>query len=146
MVTDTPGMRGFEPTAPLNTDQDVLHRVDCLVDQDSRRQRSLWVMFLSAEHVQLPVIVPVDGVPERPDPGFAGNLCAVIASVLGEAAPGGSAVMTLTRPGDGAVAGTDRDWSRALISAAVTYGITIRMLCLATEAGVQQIVPADASG
>ncbi len=146
MVANTPGMRGFDPAAPLNTDQDVLHRVNYLVDQDSRRRRSLWLMFLSAEHVQLPVIVPVDDVPEYPDPGFAGNLCAVIANVLSGAAPGGSAVMTLARPGDEAVAGTDRDWSRALIGAAATHGITIRMLCLATESGVQQMVPDDASG
>ena len=69
-------------TAPLTTDQDVLRRIDWLVDQHSRRNRTLWLRFLTSDDVPLPVVVPIDDVPEWPDPQIAGNICFVIADVL----------------------------------------------------------------
>lgn len=145
MATDNSGAApGFDLTAPLDTDQDVLRRVDCLLDRDSRHRRSLWLLFLSGECVQLPVVVPVDDVPDRPDPELVGNLCGVIADVLDDAAPGGSAVVTLTRPGGAAVDETDVYWFRALYSAARERGASIRMLCLATQTGVRQLTLDDA--
>jgi hypothetical protein len=144
MATWTPGEPDFDPAVPLDTDRDVLRRVDRLLDQDSRRQRSVWLMFLSGDRVQLPVVVPIDDVPERPDPLLVGNLCSVIADVLADAAPGGSAVVTLTRPGAESVDDTDRYWFRALYGAAPERGASIRMLCLATQAGVRQLTLDDA--
>jgi hypothetical protein len=94
-------------TDPVVTDQDVLRRVDRLMDQDARRQRSVWLLFLAGDGVQLPVVVPIDDVPERPDPQLVGNLCHVIAHVLADAAPEGSAVVTLARPGSETVDDTD---------------------------------------
>lgn len=135
---------GIDLAAPLTTDQDLVCRVDHLVDQDSRRHRSLWLFFLSGDGVQLPVVVPIDGVPERPDGLLVGNLCGVIAQVLGDAAPGGSAVLTLARPGDAAVDDTDRYWFRALHAAARQRGTAIRLICLATPAGVRRLTIDDA--
>src|SRR6266699_5530444 len=123
MATDASGEApGFDVGASLDTDQDVLRRVDSLLDQDSRHRRSLWLMFLSGEGVQLPAVVPIDDVPDRPDPLLTGNLCGVIADVLDDASPGGSAVVTLTRPGAEAVDDTDRQWFRALSGAARERG------------------------
>jgi hypothetical protein len=145
MATETPGgAPGFDPAAPLETDRDVLHRVSCLLDQDSRDRRSLWLLFLSGEGVQLPILVPVDDVPDRPDPQLVGNLCSVIADVLDDAVPGGSAVVTLTRPGGEAVGDSDRYWFHALYGAAREHGASLRMLCLATRAGVRQLTLDDA--
>lgn len=145
MATETPGgAPGFDPAAPLDTDGDVLYRISCLLDQDSRDRRSLWLLFLSGEGVQLPILVPVDAVPDRPDPRFVGNLCSVIAEVLDDAVPGGSAVVTLTRPGDEAVGDSDRSWFHALYGAAREHGASLRMLCLATRAGVRQLTLDDA--
>ena len=141
MADSTPG---FDPATPLNTDQDVLRRVDCIVGQDSRDRRSLWVLFLSGEGVQLPVVVPIDGVPARPDTQTAGDLCGIIADALDAAAPVGSAVITLTRPGCEAVRDTDRYWFHALHNAARERGVSIRMLCLATRSGVRQLTLDDA--
>ena len=135
---------GFDITRPLDTDRDVLRGVDRLLDQDSRRQRSLWLMFLSGDSVLLPAVVPIDDVPERPDPELAGNLCGVIADVLAQAAPGGSAVLTLTRPGGETVGDADRRWFRALRSAARERGASIRLLCLATQDGVRPLTVDDA--
>lgn len=145
MATRIPGEApGFDPADPLVTDTDVLRRVDRLVDQESRRERSVWLLFLSADGTQLPVVVPIDDVPERPDPPLVGNLCHVIADVLADAAPGGSAVVTLTRPGGEAVDDTDRYWFRALHGAAREQGVSLRLLCLATKAGIRQLTIDDA--
>jgi hypothetical protein len=131
-------------TAPLPTDQDVLRRVDWLVDQHSRRNRTLWLLFLSSDRVLLPVVVPIDGVPERPDTQFAGNMCFVIADVLARQAPGGTAVVVLTRPGRETVDDTDRYWFRTIHGAAREHGASIRMLCLATQTSVRQLTVGDA--
>jgi Pentapeptide repeats (8 copies) len=144
--TDLTGtdLTGTDLTAPLDTDQDVLRRVDFLLDRDARRRRSLWLLFLSDEHVQQPVVVPIDDVPERPDAEIVANLCDIIATVLEDAVPGGSAVVALTRPGDSAVNDADACWFRTLYGAARERGASIRMLCLATRAGVRQLTLDDA--
>jgi len=145
MTTSTPGAApDFDPADPLHTDQDVLRRLGCLLDLDSRRQRSVWLLFLSRDGVQLPVVVPIDDVPERPDLLVVGNLCGVVADVLADAAPGGSAVVTLTRPGSETVDDTDRYWFRALYGGAREHGASIRMVCLATQAGIRQLTLDDA--
>jgi hypothetical protein len=131
-------------TAPLSTDHDVLRRVEWLVDQHSRRNRTLWLLFLSSADVLLPVVVPIDGVPERPERQFVGNICFVIADVLAHQAPGGTAVVVLTRPGSETVHDTDRYWFRTIHSAAREHGASIRMLCLATPASVRQLTVDDA--
>ena len=59
MMTITNGKPEFDPLAPLNTDADVLDRVDQLISHDARRDRALWLMFLAADGVQLPVVVPI---------------------------------------------------------------------------------------
>lgn len=131
-------------TAPLSTDQDVLRCVDRLVDQRSRRNRSLWLLFVSSHGVLLPVVVPIDGVPERPDPQFAGNMCFVIADVLAHQAPGGTAVVVLTRPGSETVDDADRYWFRTIHGAARERGASIRMLALATQTTVRRLTVDDA--
>lgn len=131
-------------TAPLSTDQDVLRRVDQLIDHPSRRIRSLWLLFVSSDGVQLPAVVPIDGVPEQPEPQLVGNVCFVIADVLAHQAPGGSAIVVLTRPGSETVDDTDRYWFRTIYSAARERGATIRMLCLATQTSVRQLTVDDA--
>jgi hypothetical protein len=124
---------------PLRTDEDVLRRVDLLIDQNARQERSIWLLFLSATGVQLPVVVPIDGVPEQPDLTTARSLCWVIAEALRENVPGGHAVVVLTRPGAGAVEVTDRDWATTLHRAAGDRGACIRMVCLATPSGVGRL-------
>jgi hypothetical protein len=131
-------------TAPLSTDQDVLRCVDRLVDQPSRRDRTLWLLFLSSDGVLLPVVVPIDGVPERPDLQLVGNMCFVIADVLAHQVPGGTAVVVLTRPGSETVDDSDRYWFRTINSAARERGASIRMVSLATQTTVRQLTVDDA--
>jgi|SRR5579863_7849007 len=109
------------------------------VDTDDRRDRSLWLFFLTADGIQLPVVVPVDDMPISPDPDTAGSICHLITDVLDDAAPGGSAVITLVRGNGLSVTGADQQWLTALKSAAARAGTHLRMLCLATREGTRQL-------
>jgi hypothetical protein len=140
MTTTTEGpVPASDIAVPLRTDEDVLRRIDLLVDQDARQERSIWLMFLSATGVQLPVVVPINGVPEYPDLTTARSLCWVIAEALRDNVPGGHAVVVLTRPGGGRADDADRNWAATLHRAAGDRGAALRMVCLATPSGVGRL-------
>lgn len=140
MTTTTSGPAPASDLAvPLRTDEDVLRRIDLLVDQDARQERSIWLLFLSASGVQLPVVVPIDGVPEYPDLTTARSLCWVIAEALRSNVPGGHAIVVLTRPGGGSADNADLDWAATLHRAAGDRGASLRMVCLATPSGVCRV-------
>ena len=140
MMTHAEGpLPSSDLAVPVRTDEDLLRRIDLLVDQDARQQRSIWLLFLSASGVQLPVVVPIDGVPERADLTTARSLCWVIAEALRNNVPGGQAVVVLTRPGTSGAGATDRDWSTTLHRAARDRGASLRMVCLATPAEVRSL-------
>jgi hypothetical protein len=144
MMTTTGGTPDYDLLPPLDTDADVLDRVDQLIGQDARRDRSLWVFFLTADAVQLPVVVPIDDVPAYPAPGAAGPICEVTARVLDDAAPGGSVVITLVRDNGPDVTESDQQWLTALRAAAARTGVHLRMFCVATTDGVRRLeVPAE---
>jgi hypothetical protein len=140
-MTTTPSARlaASDIAVPLRTDDDVLRRVDLLIDLQARELRSAWLLFIAATGVQLPVVVPIDDVPERPDPGTASSLCWLVAVALRENVPGGSAVVVLTRPGSVAANDADRNWAAALHRAARDRGASLRLVCLATPAGVGRL-------
>lgn len=130
---------------PVLTDRDVLARVRSQADgQEALAGRSLRLMFLSPEGLQLPAVVAIDDVPELPDPGTVANLWNVVACVLADSAPGGSVVFTLCRPGPLTAGDADRYWFRATRRAAREVGVRLRMMCLAGTMGVRQLTPEDA--
>ena len=124
---------------PLRSADDILRRVAVLVDPGTRQERSVWLLFLTTTGVQLPVVVPIDSVPERPDPPTASSLCWIIAEALRQHVPGGSAIVVLTRPGASQANDADRAWVKILHQAAHDRGASLRMVCLATPAGVRQL-------
>lgn len=139
MTTIMGEMPEFDLLAPISSDTDVIDRVDQLIDPGERRDRSLWLFFLTADAIQLPVVVPIDDMPASPDPGTADGICHVIAGVLDDEAPGGSAVVTLVRASGLGVTDADRQWLLALRSAADKAGAELRMLCLATRQGTRRL-------
>jgi hypothetical protein len=125
--------------SPISTDAEVLGRVDRLIDTYDRRDRSLWLFLLTADGVQLPVVVPVDDMPVSPDPETAESICRIVAEVLRDGAPGGSAVVIFVRENGLSVTGPDQQWLMALRSAATKTGMPLRMVCLATKEGTRQL-------
>jgi hypothetical protein len=128
----------FDRTAPLRTDDDVLRRVEKLLADSARQLRSVVLFFLDADGVQMPVVVPVDDVPERPDPMLVGSMCWVITEALREY-PGGSAIVALTRPGVAQPDNSDLDWYKMVHVAAQQHRSPVRMFCLATPSGVRTL-------
>jgi hypothetical protein len=126
---------------PVITDQDVLDRVAAIIDPAARRGRTLWLFFLDTEGSQANLVVPVDDVPERPSAGLIGNVCYVASEAIAQSPPGTSVVITLSRPGTIRLTDSDRHFLRALQHGAGTHATSVRMLCLATPAGVRKLGP-----
>ena len=146
MLTIKGGTPDFNLLTPLCTDADVLHRVDQIISYDERRGRSIWLAFLAPDAVQLPVVVPIDDVPAEPEPDAAWQFCDLIARVLEDSVPGGSAMITLVRGGGHALTASDQRWLVALDEAAVRTNAPIRMFCLATAGGIQRLEPPAPAG
>lgn len=73
--------------------------------------RTLWLVFLYDDGQVAPVILPVEGIPVRPDHTVA-NLGSIIADLNEDGVS--SAAMLLSRPGPRAMTDDDRAWARAL--------------------------------
>jgi hypothetical protein len=121
---------------PLRTDEEILARIGQLIPPESRQWRSLVLFFLDGDSRTLPVVVPIDDVPEDPDPAVVKNLCWILSQVLGEQEPDASVVIMLTRPGAPEPECTDLVWRDRLASAAAGQGVRVRLLCLATPGGL----------
>lgn len=128
---------------PVRTDADVLARVGAVISEEARRQRTLWLFFLNADGFQSDVVVPIDGIPESPEPEDAGSVCYIISEALAGTADG-SAIITLGRPGPAEPGDGDLAWLRALQRGGADYQAPIRMLCLATPSGVRELGPVSA--
>jgi len=126
---------------PVRTDADVLARVATVIDNEARALHALWLFFLDRDGLQNEVVVPIDCIPELPDPQLAGTVCYVISQLLSGAEPDGSAIITLSRPGMAELGDADRHWLSALQQGAATHQSPIRMLCLATPGGVRELGP-----
>jgi hypothetical protein len=127
---------------PLRTDADILARIGQLIQPASREWRSLVLFFLDGDSRTLPVVVPIDDVPEDPQPAVIENLCWILSQVLGEQEPGASVVIMLTRPGTPEPESTDLLWRDRLASAAAGRGVRVRLLCLATPGGLLTLTAA----
>lgn len=126
---------------PVRTDADVLARVDAIVDEQARELRTLWLFFIGPDGLQSNVVVPVDPLPDDPDTELVGSLCQIVSEVLSGSLPGGRAVVTLSRPGAAGPGAGDLRWLRALQEGIAGHDTPVRMLCLATPAGVTELGP-----
>lgn len=133
--------RGEVVTGPLYSDDDILARVGELIGPEDRHRQSLWLFFFDREMRQMPVVAPIDDVPDWPDQQLVGNTCWIITQVLADTEPGGSAVIALTRPGPAKFGAIERHWYRALVDQGRRHDTPLRMLCLATSDGVHELAP-----
>jgi hypothetical protein len=127
------------------TDQDVLDRVTAIIGPAARDDptRTLWLFFLAADGTQENLVVPVIDVPECPPAPMIGNICYVATEVIAQRLPGGSVILTLSRPGTAEQTSSDSHFLGALQRGASAHGTPVRMLCLATPAGTRKLGPAS---
>lgn len=112
----------------------LLRELREVVDERSRRRRSLWLFFVAGTGELLKVAVPIDDIPPRPDPLFVENLCAILRGVLTMESDAESAVLVLTGSDPGA-----NEWAIALRVAASESDINLRLICLATPGSLDPL-------
>lgn len=138
---DTPPAASALLATPVITDQDVLDRVNAIITPVTGRDRTLWLFFLGPRGTQANLVVPVDDIPEWPAAGHLGNLCYVAAESISHTTPGGSVVITLSRPGVLRRTPSDRHILRGLQHGAAAHRTPVRMFCLATPEGARELGP-----
>jgi hypothetical protein len=123
----------IDDALPVTTLQEARARVFDLVGHAIRRQ--LWLMLFDAHGQQLSLLIPIDGIPVRPEPGSVRPFAVGINDLLAQEAPGGSVIVTLERPGSAALTDADRAWAIELTE---SFGTLMRFtgLFVAHDDGV----------
>jgi len=99
-------------------------------------QRTLWLILLDEDDRVLPEIIPIDGIPSRPDV-LADRLGDLLASLIGSGSAA-SAALLLSRPGPARMNDDDRCWARALVRHSPRWPVH-----LATADRIQVFSPDD---
>lgn len=128
----------FIPDHPLADDEALLAFARFLHGGIRPRRRTLWFVLLDGERRPLPVIVPVDLVPDEPEMLAVNNLSRVWHDILG-GEPGASVFVMLERPGTATASITDHAWFVALRDAAVRHGLALAAFFLATADDVARL-------
>ena len=128
----------LEDAPPVTTLQEARTRVFDLVGHAIRSQ--LWLMLLDPDGQQLSVLIPIDGIPVRPEPGSTQPFAVRINDMLAQEAPGGSIILTLERPGSAALTAPDQAWATELTQ---SFGKLMRItgLFVAHDDGVAVLAP-----
>jgi hypothetical protein len=103
------------PEVPVLSALELTARWSDLLEPPVFGARSLWLAWLDGDGLMLPVITPVEDLPERPDPAVPTGLLDLHAAVT-EASGGGwlHLAMALCRPGRPQVTPEDAVWAEAL--------------------------------
>lgn len=128
------------PDQPLVDDAALLAFANFLHDGVTPRRRTLWFVMLDGERRPLPVIVPVDHVPDEPDPHMVNDLGRAWREIL-QGEPGASILLMLERPGSAAASFEDHAWRVALRAAAGEHDLAVAAFFLATADGVVALSP-----
>jgi hypothetical protein len=127
-------------TRPLRTDPEIEARVAELIGRANIRQ--LWALFLDHDAVQLPLLIPIDGVPSEPSPAHTTEIIARLRGVCEEI--GASAlVLVWERYGAATLTPQDAAWARALHETCGEVGVPLRAMLLSHRTGVRWIAQDD---
>ncbi|TFD67942.1 hypothetical protein [Cryobacterium ruanii] len=128
----------IEDAPAVTTAEQAKARVFDLVGHAIRRQ--LWLMLLDAHGQQLSMLIPIDGIPLRPEPGSVRPFAVRINDILAREDPGGSIIVTLERPGAAALTAPDQAWA---IELAQSFGKLMRIagLFVAHDDGIAVLSP-----
>lgn len=123
---------------PLITDDDILRRVSELLGSACRRQ--LWLLFLDATGVQLPLLIPVADYPPAPA-GAAEPFADAIARLVSEVAAA-EVVLVWERRLDERATRADQVWGSRLADACIERGVRVRAQLICHRSGVRMFAPA----
>jgi hypothetical protein len=107
-MTTTPPL----PSVPIRTAQDLTDRWTALLDPPVFGARSLWLSWIGNDGLMLPVVVPIDDLPELPDAALLMGLRQVHDGVTDDHLDGeGHLAMALCRPGRPEITASDDEWA-----------------------------------
>lgn len=136
----TPAYHPDQPsTVPLADEAAVIDRIRFILGDGLASRRTLWLLFLDGARVQLPVIVPIDDLPIRPDPGLMSALTHVLQETIGHESMGRSVVLVLERPGSSHPIDGDRAWTRSLQTHLRAAGVSLHGVYLAAAGDVSRL-------
>jgi hypothetical protein len=102
------------PEVPVLSAVELTARWSDLLEPPVFGARSLWLAWLDTAGLMLPVIIPVDDLPARPDAGVPAGLLALHDGVTEAAGGPLHLAMALCRPGRPEVTADDAVWAEAL--------------------------------
>lgn len=124
---------------PLTSDVLIEERVRSLIGRASRHQ--LWFLFLDDDQVQLPLMIPLDDLPSRPN-GGAHDLARAMGQAM-DATGARSVVVVIERYAGAALTASDLGWAEAINAAFHHDGLTLRGILLSHNRGVRWIGQAE---
>ncbi|MGY2079859.1 hypothetical protein [Modestobacter sp. SYSU DS0657] len=100
---------------PVRSTADLTRRWAALLEPPVFPARSLWLAWLDGHGLMLPLLVPVEVLPERPEHLVLSHLLALHETVTDQAADDPTHLaMALCRPGAGTATEADAEWADAL--------------------------------
>jgi hypothetical protein len=129
---------GDDPHAPVRHVHDLVRHVEAIVPAAVRRQ--LWTLFFDDDDVPLPLMVPLEGIPELPDPSALdhyGDALAAVATEFGAA----TVAFVLERVGAASSRPSDRAWRDGLQALGRGRPFEVRPVLLCGDDGVSVLDP-----
>jgi hypothetical protein len=100
------------------------------------------MLFLDDQLVQLPVLLPIDGMPSDPTERATDRVMETVAYLMADIGAS-SVVLVWERWGPEKLTSQDVAWARSLHSACDAAGITLRAMLLSHRRGVRWIAQDD---
>lgn len=132
----TGSRRVVDPHEPVRDVHDLVRHVEGVVPVAVRRQ--LWTLFFDDDDVALPLMVPLEGVPECPDLAALdhyGDALAAVTTEFGAA----SVAFLLERPGPSTTRPSDRRWADGLVALAGGRPFRVRPVLVCGDHGVSPV-------
>lgn len=126
-----------DPDAIIASDADARELLTTLLGPALRRQ--LWAFLLASNGRQLPIVIPIDGIPASPSNEELRSIVSSLGQVLDEYGPGGSILFALERPGDETPHGFDELWADGLHSAADDEAVDVFAIYLVHDDGLRMM-------
>jgi len=127
-------------SSALTTDESLHEFVSDLIGRG--RQPRFWMLFLDAEQRVMRDIMPVDGIPDRPDADDAMRMVPMFCGCA-DALDADAMILVIERRGARAISDNDREWARALRLGAELADVDVRAILLAHSSGVRWLAPDD---
>jgi hypothetical protein len=124
---------------PLTTDEEVFARIGTIVAPVCAQR--LWLLFVDGDGRQAPAVVPISGLPLRPDRHLVG-LARILGGLRDELLTdrgGGAVILAWERPGSEEVLPADHEWAEELMGMCRTVDVPLRGVFLRTPGGVQRL-------